>query len=517
MSAHLPSTPRDWHKPSDQAQSQDAAVSNGQVASHVVAPHDLSRPENRTEVTNSRRFVDRFGQSTRWVVELKSWAAWAGSDQGNDGRWRRDGDLVVQHMAKTLTDSLWEESEESRSPEVQKFCAQSSSARGIASIVNLAKCDPSISASFTDFDRHALLLNCPNGTLDLSTGVLRRHSRNDYLTKLCPTRYDPKAKCPLFRDFVRTIAGGQEEADYLQQALGMCVSGDVSEQALFIAYGDGSNGKSTLLETVRTVLGGDYAMKASRNVLMKSAKGQHPTVIADFYGMRLVSCIEQEQGEIDETLIKELTGGDSQRVRRMHQDTWQFDPTHKIFLAVNEKPVITGTDHGIWRRIHLIPFLHRFEGTGKDPKFREKLNAEREGILAYLVEGYQKWASMGRLVMPRSIAEAKEEYQKQMDPFGQFLEQCYTAGYGRVSATELSLEYRGWAEVNGAPPMSSTAIGLAMGKRGFGKVKSSVYYYEGLTARDGRQEWSPNPPKTVPQTLPRDLWSREQEPFAARC
>src|SRR5262249_46370128 len=160
---------------------------------------------------------------------------------------------------------------------------------------------------------------------------------------------------------------------FWQRLCGYCLTGDVSEQILPILHGPGQNGKSTILGSLLAMVGLDYGMKAMPDLLMAKRHETHPTDRADLFGKRLVGAIEKAEGRrLDETMVKELTGGDKIRARRMREDSWEFDPTHKIMLCTNHRPVIKGTDAAIWRRPKLIPFNVTIPDAERDKALPEK-------------------------------------------------------------------------------------------------------------------------------------------------
>ena len=210
-------------------------------------------------------------------------------------------------------------------------------------------------------------MNVLNGTLDLRTGTLRPHRREDSLSKLAPVIYDENATCPRWLKFLdRVMDGNKDLITYLQRVAGYCLTDEVSEQCLWFLHGTGANGKSTLLQTLIDLMG-DYGMQAVSEFLMVKTNESHPTERADLHGKRFVATIETEQGKrIAEALMKQMTGGDRLRARRMRQDFFEFAPTHKIFLAANHKPTVCGTDQAAWRRIKLIPFTVTIADDEKD-------------------------------------------------------------------------------------------------------------------------------------------------------
>jgi len=217
------------------------------------------------------------------------------------------------------------------------------------------------------------------------------------MTQFSPIRYDPTATAPTWASFLQTIFQGDGELiRFLQKAVGYSLTGKVREHLLFICHGVGSNGKSVFLNVLRRLLG-SLASQAAPDLLMADRQRRHPTEQADLFGKRLVVCQETEENRrFNETLVKQLAGGDAVRVRKMHEDFWEFDPMWKLWLSTNHRPEVRGTDHAIWRRIRLIPFNVKFHDPGegepmKDLTMEDRLTAELPGILAWVVAGCLLW------------------------------------------------------------------------------------------------------------------------------
>ena len=186
------------------------------------------------------------------------------------------------------------------------------------------------------------------------------------------------------------------------------------------------------------------------------------------FGKRLACCIETNEGQrFNESLVKDLSGGDRQRARRMREDYWEFEPTHKLVLAVNHKPVVRGTDHGIWRRLRLVPFIVTIPDEEQDKQLPEKLVAEYPGILAWAVRGCLDWQKNG-LQCPDEVKIATEEYKNQQDILGEFIRECcITAPSESARATDL---WKAFIEYTGSK-MSQTKFGNALNERGFDRAK----------------------------------------------
>ncbi len=337
------------------------------------------------------------------------------------------------------------------------------------------------------FDACPLLLNVENGTVDLRSGNLQPHDSDDLLTTQAPVRYEPKDEAPQWQKFVSEIMGGRERlARYLQKALGYSVTGAVSEQALFFAYGKGQNGKSTLLDTVRHVLGPSYVTKAAPNLLMaQGGSGQrHPSEVADLRGARIVVSQERIGGKaFDAEKLKELTGERWIKARKMYGDWFGFEATFKLWLAANHRPQIEDNTLAFWRRIHLIPFTHTIEHPVRD--FDQKLAAEAAGILNWLIEGARLYLDEG-LDPPPEVTQAVDEYRSESDSLGQFITECCDTGDRRaVKAKELWVAYSAYANERGLGMIKKRDLKTELLDRGFERPprRSTGFYYTGLALR----------------------------------
>lgn len=354
-------------------------------------------------------------------------------------------------------------------------------------MVKLAESEPAVSAQAHQFDACPWLLNCLNGTIDLRTGILSPHDPDNLITALVPVDYDPGATCPTWDAFVnRIMAGNVALITFLQRIIGYALTGSVSEQALFFLHGLGANGKSTFLKTILAVLGRDYAKQAAPDVLVEN-RNRHPTEVADLAGVRFVASIEVSDGKrLAEALVKQLTGGDPMKARHMRQDFFQFDPTFKILLAANHKPVIKGTDHAIWRRIKLIPFTVTIPEAEQDKALDSKLLKELPGILAWAVRGCLDWQRDG-LGVPSEVVDTTAAYRAESDVLTPFLDERCVRGEGfRTQAGPLFAAYRDWADANGIrshDQLTTVSFGRELQARGFDKSTDKskrLTFYAGL-------------------------------------
>lgn len=252
--------------------------------------------------------------------------------------------------------------------------------------------------------------------------------------------------------------------------MGYSLTGDTTEQCLFVLWGSGSNGKSTLLTTAVTMLG-EYAMSTRPETFMVKKGDTIPNDLAQLKGARLVIAVEADAGHrLAEGLLKTATGNDRLTARFMRAEFFSFVPTFKIFLASNHKPTIRGTDHAMWRRIKLVPFSVTIPDDQQDRHLADKLNAELPGILAWAVRGCLDWQRNG-LGEPDEVRAATAAYRAEMDVLGGFLgDACVVSPHARVASAALYQAYETWAHTNGEDALSKRAFGLRLSERGFTKA-----------------------------------------------
>lgn len=434
--------------------------------------------ELMTDVGNCRTLARVCQGRVHYVKDWSTWVGWTGA------HWRQKAELEVMTLAKQAVRerrdrairSLLKVDDANKESiiKVVKWCHASESSSRLHAAVDLARSESNVALEHTLFNRKPWLLNCPNGTLELNSGVLRAHDPEEYLTQLCPTEYDPDAKCPRWEQFLEEVFVGTDTVPWLQRFFGYCLTGHVGEHVLPIFYGTGRNGKTTLIKTVCSVLGPDYAGTTPTGFLVQSRGEQHPTKIADLYGKRFAADLETDaDAKLNETLIKRLTGGDSLKARRLYEDFWEFEPTHKLVLATNHEPMVQGTDTAIWSRLKLVPFAVSFAGR-EDRTLVDALAAEARGILRWMVDGCEEWVRTG-LGEPAAVVQATATYRGEQNDVARFLAAHYRIDAEcRQRKTAVTSKYALWCRDNSVKQSNVKAFGMELRKLG---VNSDHNFY----------------------------------------
>ena len=436
------------------------------------------------DMGNAERFIDLFGENIRYCYTEKKWYYYDTQKWrvDNHGATERMADKAVLAMAAELM--IYAQTDADEGTDMQKAFQKH---------MKISRSNKSKKAMLTEaqhhvpilpgqMDKYRMVLNTPSGVINLKTSELVEHKPEYYLTKITTVDISSSADCPRWLKFLNDIfAGDKDLILYVQKALGYSLTGSTAEQCAFFLYGTGKNGKSTFLDVVREVFG-DYAANIQPETIMvrSNTSSAVNSDIARLKGARLVTSVEPNEGvRINEGLLKQLTGDDTVTARKLYSEEFEFKPEFKLWMATNHKPIIRGTDTGIWRRIHMIPFTVAIPDEQVDRNLSHKLKAELTAIFKWMVDGCILWQREG-LRMPKAVLDSVKEYRREMDVISSFVgERCIDGG--SVAAKDLYSAYVEWADMNNEYCMSNTKFGIEMAKK-YSKVRlKDGFYYSGLT------------------------------------
>jgi P4 family phage/plasmid primase-like protien len=419
-----------------------------------------------TDIGNGERLQARHGENILYCHEWGSWFIWDGH------RFRQDKNGEIIRLAKETSISILDEAKtayasgDDRAKNIMAHAMKSQGESGLKSMLWSAQSE--LPVRVDELDQHDNLFNLQNGTLDLKTLTLHEHRRENKLTKLSPVALDGEAKCPLWLNFLdKILAGDKELIAFIQKAVGYSLTGSTEEQVFFLLHGDGANGKSTFIGTIHSLLGDEYSKATNfKTLLKKNNDGAIPNDLAALVGVRFVSAIEVGEGkQLDETVIKQLTGGDIISARFLRQEYFEFRPRFKLWLAANSEPEIRGVDYAIWRRVLLIPFEVTISEEEKDKTLPEKLKNELSGILTWAVEGLRAWRKEG-LKPPEKVILATKKYKEDQDIIADFISaRCDTGKTEEffVTAACLTAAYEAWSGGEAVKPKTLARLLKARG------------------------------------------------------
>ena len=399
-------------------------------------------------------FTERYGDRLRYVATWGKWLEYDGT------RWTPDATVQVFDLARAIC------------REKATICNKEGEAKKLASAVTvaaverLARSDRQHAATAGQWDADPWALNTPDGTVNLVTGDLGKHDRNDHLTKI--TAIGPSGGCPLWLEFLRRITDGDDDLiAFMKRMIGYSLTGSTREHALFFGYGTGANGKSVFLNTIAGIMG-DYQTTASTDTFTISHADRHPTDLANLRGARLVTATETEEGQRwAESRIKALTGGDPISARFMRQDFFTFTPTFKLMICGNHRPSLRNVDEAIRRRLFLIPFDVTIPPDERDDTLPERLRAEWAGILEWAIDGCLDWQEHG-LAAPERVRAATDEYLTTEDAFATWIEETVDRSSGAHETTaDLYQSWKTWADKAGEFVGSQKRFSQTLRDRGF--------------------------------------------------
>lgn len=460
------------------------SIGNGKVIQTV--DEEKMRAYTFDDMGNAERFVDLFGENVRYCYTEKKWYFY------NSMRWSVDNLGVILRMADKCVEAMKAEAklylqadEESGGDMAKAFEKHMKSSRSNKSKkAMLNEIEHHLPILPIQMDRYKMALNTPSGIINLKNGDVKAHNPEYYFTKITSVDCADAADCPRWLAFLDDIfAGDKDLIRYIQKAVGYSLTGSTAEQCAFFLYGTGRNGKSTFIDVIRDVFG-DYAANIQPETIMVKSSQSNAinSDIARLKGARLVTSVEPNEGvRLNEGLLKQLTGDDTVTARKLYSEEFEFKPEFKLWMATNHKPIIRGTDTGIWRRIHMIPFNVQIPEDKVDKNLTHKLKAEMTAIFKWCIDGCLMWQREG-LQMPAAVLKSVREYRREMDVISAFIEDKCTLE-GTVQASMLYAAYASWADSNNEYCMSNTKFSTELAKR-FEKIKGRNYnYFTGISIR----------------------------------
>lgn len=454
---------------------QDAAL-----AETYIAAKNAEAQFSQTDYGNALRLVSQHGGEIRWVAQFEMWFIWDGF------RWKPDANGEIMRRAKSTVRAMYKEAAEdwlSKQEAIDraKHANASASLRSLKAMVELAKSEPGITISQSEFDTDPMLFGVPNGAIDLRTGILIGPNPAHYITKHGGVEYCPEAVCPLWEStLLGVFAGDSEKVRYLQRSCGYSLSASTAEQIMLICWGQGANGKSTIFNIWNAVQN-DYGKPRQASTLQPRHNDNVRSDLVELAGARLVTTSEiGESKPLDEPLVKQLTGGDDITARPLYGSYITFKPTFKLVVATNHKPILRG-GYAIERRIHLLHFSVTFTRERRDEALEQKLRAELPGILAWMVRGCIEWQAQG-LNPPVSVLDATAAYIAEMDVFAQWIEEaCVVEPGAKMQAGPAYKNYSAWIIARGAKPMMQNSFCRKLvDEKGFPHKKQGTYFYHGI-------------------------------------
>lgn len=438
------------------------AAASGKTRPEIQETQSMRQRRNLevTEDSIAREFVRLYGDQLRFDHSQGMWMIW------QDGFWQRDTKQIITDMLRQIlvkATARWDGSDKRKTVK-NSF---------IGGAEKLARADPLISVDGDHWDKDPMLLGGPNTTVCLKGGDVRASKPSDFITKSC-TVAPAEGDCPHWRQFLTDVTQGDEDlVDFIQVWCGYLLTGLTKEHVLLFIHGPGGNGKSVFLNVIARVLG-DYHATAAIDTFTKSRGDRHPTDMAMLCGARSVAVSETEVGsEWSEAKIKLLTGGDSVTARFMRQDFFTFLPQFKLTIVGNHAPALSNVDAAMKRRLRILPFEHTPDRS--DPNLEEKLWGEAGQILAWAIRGCCQWQQKG-LPYPKAMADATEEYFKEQDTFGAWIEErCDTTTASSFTPSRVLFAcWKAFAEDAGEEPGSSKMLGARLRRLGLVNAQKCV-------------------------------------------
>ena len=397
-------------------------------------------------------FAECYEEDTRYCPEAKSWYTYDGC------AWVKDKESLlvaakIKEFSRLVSLYCVEIEDESVREKYTKFTAKLGDRRFRDRIQKDAIDLLTISAE--TFDADPYLINCQNGTWDLDSMTFREHDWRDFLTFRTNFSYALNGldiRCDRWEQFISEICeGDSDKAEYLQMALGYSMLGLAQEECMFILHGRTTrNGKSTLLNTVQHLLG-DYADVAKVELICHqrgaSSANQATPELARLKGKRFVTMAESDSaGKLDESAIKQYTGGERISARNLYESAFSFTPQFTLWLSCNDLPAVRDRSLFASDRLRVIEFNRHFTQAEQDKTLKQVFESQdaMPGIFTWLLAGWFKYRGRG-LTMPAKLQKVVDKYHKDNDLVLQFLEdRCVQDPDGRIKQKDLYELYKIW-------------------------------------------------------------------------
>jgi len=445
---------------------------------NISAAKKANRNVGKTDhgdVFNAEKFAKKFAGQLAYSHQKGVWMEF-----GNHA-WRPDETgHVIQHAIDVTRDLLLDASQltieaaktgnkatAEQAEELIRHARNSQNKPKIEAMISLAKTSRELAVKSTVFDANNYALGLKNGVIELDHNCFRDGEAGDYISKQADCEFDGDAECPTWLKFLQEVQPDPDVRAWLQRFVGYCLTGSISEQIFVVSHGLGGNGKSIFWDAIRKMLG-DYATTVQFDTFTERPKDSLRNDLARLDGARLVLANEGQNGaRLDEGIVKQITGGDEITARFLHKEFFSFKPRFKVSLITNHKPVISGNDNGIWRRVVLVPWPVQIPAEKRDRELDKKLEKEMSGILNWALEGLQKYNEVGLSPLPTALVLANADYRKDSDIIGLWLSDCAELNNSaKTPIRDVYESYKTWSLDNGHKPMASKSLGDRLKERG---------------------------------------------------
>ena len=456
---------------------------NGCLALKETMPQQLPL-DSYGDMRNAKAFAHKWRGKLVHVTTRDAWLKW------DEQRWKlceKDEHIACAKECSTEILASASATFANDQEKGKKLIADAMAAHNLPKIMAMLKMavsEPEMAVTDRELDANSMLLGVQNGVVDLIKGQLLFNQPDMLVTRYCEANFVGDLPCPRWESFLdQVFVSDMETIESVQRLLGYTLTGLITEEVLVICFGYGSNGKSVFNNVIQRIMGG-YSRTAPPSLLAaRRADDNGPrNDVAALAGARYVSVNEMQAGDrLDEQVVKQLAGREPIAARFLHKEFFEYLPTFTAWLRTNHKPIITGEDDGIWRRLVLIPFQRKFEAHEQDPQLEAKLMEERDAILMWMLEGTRMYLKDGLKLSPRIKSEAAR-YRTESDRIGEFLDDVMEADSGaKLNQQTAFNEWNEWSKANGFRLSSKKSFTQRLAERGYPEGKSgSNRFYVGL-------------------------------------